>query len=141
LGGYDNFVKGISQVLVPETHPLYFTSSDWSDSDKKLFVKNNLSDEKGNIISGVQCRDNVVITSDGGVAVSSKFVGASCNRVEYTIRFNGGVQLCCRSRKPEGFVGNAFDSPFADILSSKTFADALEKMRRKEYITYCRYCS
>lgn len=121
-------VKEPLQVL-----PIYFSCSDSDNEDRMRFVQENL-------IEGLPCRDSWKVVN-GKVIVEP--IRGECNppmRV-LTIRWNGGVHICCRARYHEGFVGNAFEEPIRKIMASDRYKEAVEQSKRREYVEYCKYCS
>jgi sulfatase maturation enzyme AslB (radical SAM superfamily) len=117
--------------LPVKPYPVYFSTSDSTDAEKLEFYKRNLGE-------GVDCRD--FYEFDGStVKVKPKINHCSDNTL--TVRYNGMVQVCCRTRKQEGIVGNAFNTPLPEIVASRTYADALARARERKYVSYCQYCS
>jgi MoaA/NifB/PqqE/SkfB family radical SAM enzyme len=120
--------------------PIYFSVSDSEDQSKiKKFFDLNLSGDGGRPDQRVPCRD-VVEVCDGIIKVKTK-IPMTCPGLSTTVRYNGAVQVCCRSRKQEGIVGDAFVDPIDKIVNSGAYKQAVVDARRRKYVSYCRYCS
>lgn len=128
-----NFSKKINKNICSETYPIYFTTSDLSDQKEKLrFYENNINEN-------VPCRDEIYF-KDGEIFTKPK-VFETCKNMVLTIRYNGKVQLCCRSRKEEGIIGNAFNTSLKNIIKTDLYKESVNKLKKRTYISYCEVCS
>jgi len=128
----------ISSRIEFSTAPLYFSVSDGSEEDKRLFFDRNLSTFDGRVDGRVPCREYVFL--DGGRVVTSSRL-RHCYGLIPTVRFNGDVVVCCRARWYGGVVGNAFVSPLKEILESDEYKFAESRALKREYVQYCKFCS
>lgn len=117
--------------LVEPLDTLYFGCSDGSSGDKLKWLENNYD-------HNVKIRENISVKNS---EITTYLKSNRCPGLVLTIRWNGGVNICCRARYGDGIIGNAFKTPIADIIASKQYKEAVRQGKRKEYIEYCRYCS
>lgn len=112
-------------------YPLYFGCSDGSNEDKLKFIEENLTPE-------ISCRDSWRI-EDGKAIVETK--ATKCYGLIPTVRWDGGVNICCRARYHDGIVGDAFKQSMGSILTSSIYREALVLANKRKYVEYCKYCS
>lgn len=117
--------------LTEQFDTLFFGCSDGSEEDKLKWIENNYD---GN----VKIREKISIVNS---EIVTRTKDNRCPGLIPTIRWNGDVNICCRVRYGDGIVGNAFETPIADIVALKEYKDAVTHAKRKEYIEYCQYCS
>ena len=133
-------VKEISPQIPVSTYPLYFGPADSDDEDRRRFFEENLATPDGkHLDKKIECRDKVKQTKDGRVKVASKL--GRCYGLIPTVRWDGAVSICCRSRYHEAPVGDAFKTPMKEILESPIYKRAVRLGIKRKYIDYCKYCS
>lgn len=118
--------------------PIYFGPSDSDNDDCAMFVKQNLMMDDGSIDKRIECRDNVEL-DDGVWKVAP--ASSSCYGLITTVRWHGGVNVCCRVRYDDGIVGDAFAMPLSEILRSEKYGEARRLGLKRQYVEYCKYCS
>lgn len=134
----DNTFKSLN--VKTSKFPLYFSSSDSSNKDKIRFIERNFVNKDGTINTEVQCRD-VVEYDKGIVKVTSLKSKYPCVDYNFVIRWNGNIQLCCRPRKHDGIIADGFKTSLLDIYKSDKLKEVIGKMAKREYVSYCKYCS
>lgn len=133
-------VASVSPELSVSVYPLYFGPADSDEEDRRRFFEENLATSDGSLVDErIPCRDRVRLTPDGVVEVTSKL--DHCYGLTTTVRWDGSVSICCRSRYHEAPVGDAFREPMIDILNSRNYHYAVALGEKREYVEFCKYCS
>ena len=133
-------IQEISPKIPVSAFPLYFGPADSDDKDRRRFFEENLSTPDGEKMDKrIDCRDKVKLTKEGRVVVAPKL--SRCYGLIPTVRWDGAVSICCRSRYHEAPVGDAFETPMKDILESSTYKKSVKLGLKRKYIEYCKYCS
>jgi len=125
-----NHLDGLEELQIL---PVYFSCADSDAGDIWRFYNENLEE-------GLPCRGDWMIDNRGIIQVPQATVDCPLSSRVLTIRWNGGVHICCRARYHEGFIANAFEEPIREILKSDRYKEAIEKAKRREYVDYCKYC-
>ena len=86
------------------------------------------------------CRDTI-IKKGNQLKIISKNIDSECHEHVFTIRWNGKIQMCCRSRLEEGVIGDAATISLNNLKNTEMFKKQLVKLRNRKYISYCNYCS
>lgn len=123
----------IDKDIHTATFPIYFSTSDSTQEEMLKFYDNNINDN-------VPCRDKI-IRRNNHIEVISKKTNMKCDEHIFTIRWNGKIQMCCRSRLEEGIVGNATKQSLKQIQKFHYYKYMLKKVKNRTYISYCKYCS
>lgn len=133
-------VDAIASRISVRTYPVYFGPIDSDAADRRLFFENNLATPDGSAIDvRVPCRDRIELDESGAVMGYSKL--NHCWGLTTTVRWNGAVSICCRSRYQEMPVGNALEQSILEIYNSQSYRDAEALGSEKKYVDYCKYCS
>lgn len=104
-----------------------------SYEDKEYFFSQVVSDELKN--------DHLRFTYDltkNDFGIKAKRPG--CNFLVPGIAFDGRVTTCCHDQLGEINVGNAFEKPIEEILSSEFYIETIQKCLKQEFY-FCQDCN
>jgi hypothetical protein len=124
--------------------PLYYTVSDGANKDKLRFFSDNLITNSGELDVRIPTRENIFV-EDNKIIIKPKKrrfpKSLFCYTITPTVRVNGDVHLCCRSRWYGKSAGNAFTTPIKDIMKGKLWKKYARRVKWRRYCEYCKYCS
>lgn len=100
-----------------------------SKEERKIFLGNVASEE---------VKDYLNFTYDQDANIEAKV--KACRYLGTAVRWDGKISACCQDKYGFFNLGNAFDTPLQEILSTKEYKTAVEKGKRMEH-EICKDCN
>lgn len=106
--------------------------------DTLLFARRNLLGADDTDLSLLSGRRHKMRFDDGVLRVDA--VRTTCEGGYFAVRFDGAIQCCCNVWYHDGVIGNAFETPLAEIEKTNAWKKCQEDVKNLIYVERCKDC-